>query len=1114
MKQGVTDTNQEPRCQRCDAPLTGQAVGGLCANCLLNLALEQPGEEVLPSVLLPTDDGPPSGQSEIGNRKSQTGSRVRYFGDYELVEEIARGGMGVVYKARQVSLNRIVALKMILAGDFSSPSMIERFQTEAESAARLEHPGIVPIYEIGAHEGQHYFSMRFVEGGTLTQAMAREKFTPHRATELMVKVARAVHHAHQRGILHRDIKPGNVLLDQAGEPLVADFGLAKILEQDSSLTQSAAVMGTPSYMAPEQAAGQTKQLSTAADVYSLGAVLYELLTRRAPFRGPTSAETLRQVMEVEPKRPRLLNAVVDRDLETICLKCLEKDPQRRYGSAEALADDLQRWLAHEPILARRVTLAERAWKWARRKPVVAGLIVALHLVGLVGISGVVWQANRAREQAARAVLEAQRANVEAGKARQEAQRAESELWNANFNEARALRIAGGSGARVQSAALVQKLIQGPGLTERQILNLREEAIAQLALMDIAMPTNWISKPSWKSMAWNPTFERYVRDAGSNQVELCEFPSERVVATFSGPSKATFDQAVLSSDDQFLAVRFNKAGGEVRVWRIATQELILQTNGTEHIEISPDSRTLAMITPQGVAVQSLSSGSRARLLQPGRPVSRAVFSPDSKRIAVLLETMRDSAEIWDAESGETRCSFGVSFHPRLIAWDRGGRRLILGGERGKLEMRILAMERTGTECASQPFPLVGHVVELHRSVFVPDGSTVITHSVDNSNIAWDLVSGRALLREQRTILSHINGTGDRIIVLRERPMIESVGTLIARTGYRTVAWAGEPRATQGVWLSPDGRLGVVNYESTVAETEGDCLLWDFSRGVEIARLKGGWAQFSADSRTLFTFERFVENRVRRYDVSVESLANPPASWSEGTVIYEGGPGEKVNTGAMAPDGRTLVIAATDAVIFLDTLGQHPTRSWSKPAYYVALSTDGKWVVTDRQHLPVTLRMERNGEAVIRFEPYSLTMFSPDSRWLAVVSQQAVQLFSLHEIATLKERNELKSLRPAYPPVALEAGNGGAPPLAFSPDSRIFAVPYNRTHVRLYETSTGRELATLSPPNPAQIFGGKALEFSPDGQWLLAAKHDGETVAWNLPVIRRELAKLGLDWEDRP
>lgn len=375
------DQGSEASCAQCGVNLAGQVVGRSCARCLLRLALD------------PLPEMAPRRGTPISGIQGTTPADC--FSDYELEEEIARGGMGVVYKARQISLNRTVALKMILAGSFSSPAMIARFQTEAESAARLDHPGIVPIYEINVRDGLPYFSMRLVEGGTLANAMAREKFTPIRAARLIIRVARAVHHAHQRGILHRDLKPRNILLESTGEPLVADFGLAKILDQDSSLTQSVAILGTPNYMAPEQAAGNAKQLSTAADVYSLGAILYELLTGVAPFQGATPADTLRRVLSSEPIRPRQLNSAVDRDLETLCLKCLEKDPQARLNSAESLADELERWLAHEPILARRATVLERGWKWALRSPVVAGLIVALNLVTISGVIGVLWLAIRA-----------------------------------------------------------------------------------------------------------------------------------------------------------------------------------------------------------------------------------------------------------------------------------------------------------------------------------------------------------------------------------------------------------------------------------------------------------------------------------------------------------------------------------------------------------------------------------------------------------------------------------------------------------------------------------------------------------------------------------------------
>ncbi|MCI0455599.1 MAG: protein kinase [Gemmataceae bacterium] len=308
--------------------------------------VEPPPQQVAPT-LAGTDE-----------RAVQGAGPPRVFGDYELLAEVGRGGMGIVYKSRQCRLNRIVALKMILGGRLASEDDLLRFRTEAESAAALQHPNIVQIYEVGEHDGNHFFSMQFIEGKTLAQRLANGPLPGREAARYVRQIARAVHYAHRRGVLHRDLKPSNIMIDADDEPHITDFGLAKRLGGDSGQTRTGAVLGTPSYMAPEQAAGKTRELGPGTDVYALGAILYELLTGRPPFRSDTPMDTVMQVLQEEPVPPRLLNSRIDPDLETITLKCLEKDPRRRYPSAEAVAEDLQRFLNGDSIHARSSTVLD------------------------------------------------------------------------------------------------------------------------------------------------------------------------------------------------------------------------------------------------------------------------------------------------------------------------------------------------------------------------------------------------------------------------------------------------------------------------------------------------------------------------------------------------------------------------------------------------------------------------------------------------------------------------------------------------------------------------------------------------------------------------------------
>src|SRR5438034_4393486 len=386
-------------CRKCGAKIFADAPEGLCTVCLFETGLD-----LFALGSLDADDPSAVASAKADDRilpenveQSNTNAALHIkkaprpamtlanFGDYELLEEIGRGGQGVVYRARQKSLNRIVALKVIGLGHWATDAHLKRFRREAEAAASLEHSGIVPIYEVGERDGSCYFSMKFIEGGQLDAVAKREAMPVRRAAELIAKVARIVHYAHEHHILHRDIKPGNILLDQKGEPHLTDFDLARLVETQSTVTRTMEVLGTPSYMAPEQAVGNNAAISSLTDVYGLGAVLYQLLTGQPPFAGGTTYETIKLLLDTEPRSPRLWNPKIDRDLSTICVKCLEKDPKRRYSSALALAEDLERWVKHEPILGRRTGIFSRGKKWVQRNPTSA--LLAASLLALAAVVG-------------------------------------------------------------------------------------------------------------------------------------------------------------------------------------------------------------------------------------------------------------------------------------------------------------------------------------------------------------------------------------------------------------------------------------------------------------------------------------------------------------------------------------------------------------------------------------------------------------------------------------------------------------------------------------------------------------------------------------------------------
>jgi serine/threonine protein kinase/Flp pilus assembly protein TadD len=510
-------------CRKCGAKILSDAPEGLCGRCVLKAALG-----CLPDVVAGGGDlGQVDESARAAMKSDRAADLLGELGDYELLEEIGRGGQGVVFRARQKSLNRTVALKVINLGQWASKAHLKRFRLEAEAAARLEHPGIVPVHEVGERDGSCYFSMKFVEGGQLDEIARREPMPIRHAVELIAKVARTVHYAHEHGILHRDIKPGNILLDAKGEPHLTDFGLARLVETESSVTQTLDVLGTPSYMAPEQAIGNNPAITSVTDVYGLGAVLYQLLTGQPPFAGGATYETIKLLLDTEPRQPRLLNPKIDRDLSTICLKCLEKDPKRRYSSALALAEDLERWLKHEPIQARHTGVVTRGRKWVRRNP--TSTLLAASLMALATLAGwVVWKSELIPHPVLRGVAVLPFENLSPNP--------DNAYFAEGIQEEILTRLASIADLRVISRTSTQQYQSKPRnlreiAKQLRVANILEGSVQKTA--DQVRVTVQLINAQTDSHLWAETFDRKLTDILGVESEIAKRIAESLQAKLSG-----------------------------------------------------------------------------------------------------------------------------------------------------------------------------------------------------------------------------------------------------------------------------------------------------------------------------------------------------------------------------------------------------------------------------------------------------------------------------------------------------------------------------------------------------------------------------------------------------